>query len=54
MWIIFAVLSALFAGITAVLSKAGIKKVNSALSCLLAERCCYLFKNFQPIRNFCV
>ncbi len=31
MWIVFAVLSAFFAGVTAVLSKAGIKNVNSNL-----------------------
>lgn len=31
MWIVFAVLSAFFAGITAVLSKVGIKNVNSSL-----------------------
>ncbi len=31
MWIVFAVLSAFFAGITAVLSKVGIKNVNSTL-----------------------
>ena len=43
MWIIFAVLSAFFAGITAVLSKAGIKNVNSNLGTAIRTIVVFIF-----------
>lgn len=43
MWIIFAVLSAFFAGITAVLSKVGIKNVNSNLGTAIRTIVVFIF-----------
>ena len=43
MWIIFAVLSAFFAGITAVLSKSGIKNVNSNLGTAIRTIVVFIF-----------
>lgn len=43
MWIIFAVLSAFFAGITAVLSKVGIKNVNSNLGTSIRTIVVFIF-----------
>lgn len=43
MWIVFAVLSAFFAGITAVLSKVGIKNVNSNLGTAIRTIIVFIF-----------
>lgn len=43
MWIIFAILSAFFAGITAVLSKSGIKNVNSNLGTAIRTIVVFIF-----------
>lgn len=43
MWIIFALLSAFFAGITAVLSKVGIKNVNSDLGTAIRTIVVFVF-----------
>lgn len=43
MWIVFAVLSAFFAGITAVLSKVGIKNVNSNLGTAIRTIVVFIF-----------
>lgn len=43
MWIIFAILSAVFAGITAVLSKSGIKNVNSNLGTAIRTIVVFIF-----------
>lgn len=43
MWVIFALLSAFFAGITAVLSKVGIKNVNSDLGTAIRTIVVFVF-----------
>ena len=43
MWIVFAILSAIFAGITAVLSKIGIKNVNSNLGTAIRTIVVFIF-----------
>ena len=43
MWVVFAVLSAFFAGITAVLSKVGIKNINSNLGTAIRTIVVFIF-----------
>ena len=52
MWVIFALLSAFFAGITAVLSKVGIKNVNSDLGMAIRTIVVFVFA-WLMVYGFC-
>ena len=49
MWIAFAVLSAFFAGITAILSKIGIKSINSDLGTAIRTVVVFAFASFAGL-----